>query len=287
LNDPTTDPFAAAEAAATHLRGLSPPPTVAIVLGSGLGAFTERLEDALSIPYEELPGFPSVGVAGHSGTLVVGRLPGGGPRVAGLAGRVHLYEGHAPAVVVHPTRTLARWGVRSLVLTNAAGGINPEFSPGDLMLITDHLNFSGHSPLTGPNEARFGPRFPDMTQAYDAGLCDALRGAAAARELVLREGVYCGLAGPAYETPAEIRAYRVMGADAVGMSTVNEVIAARHAGLRVAGISCITNLASGLGHEVLDHADVEEVARQAREAFVSLLTEGLARIHDASGGSDA
>lgn len=272
-----SNPYEAAEAAAEHLRTVCAAPKVAVVLGSGLGAFADRLSDPVVVPYADLPDFPQPGVSGHSGQLVIGRLPSGAT-VAALSGRVHLYEGHGMATVVHPVRTLARWGVGAAVITNAAGGISPAFRPGDLMLITDHVNLTGMNPLTGPNDERLGVRFPDMSVAYDAGLRAHLEGAAADRGVALQKGVYVGLTGPSYETPAEIRMYQTMGIDAVGMSTVNEVIAARHAGLRVAGISCITNVAAGLSDALLDHAEVKETAALARDAFVGLLEDGLSRI---------
>ncbi len=272
-----SDPFAVAEAAAEHLRTVCHSPQVAVILGSGLGAFADRLADAKVVGFDDLPSFPKPGVSGHAGRLVVGNLPGGAT-VAALSGRVHLYEGHDISSVVHPVRTLARWGVRAVCITNAAGGINPSFQPGDLMLLTDHITLSGHNPLNGPNDDRLGTRFPDMSRAYDPGMRAHLRAAGRDAGLELREGVYVGLSGPSYETPAEIRMFRTLGADAVGMSTVNEVIAARHMGLRVAGISCITNIAAGLSDALLDHAEVKETAALAREAFVNLLTDGLSRI---------
>lgn len=272
------DPYSAADEAAAALAERCAPPSVAVVLGSGLGAFADRLHAPEVISYADIPHFPPVGVKGHAGRLVVGGLGPDGPRVAALAGRVHLYEGHSSAHVVHPVRTLWRWGVRGLMLTNAAGGIDPELSPGDLMLIVDHINLTGKNPLVGPADPRLGPRFPDMSAAYDPELCDALRAAAKARGVTLREGVYTGLAGPSYETPAEIRMLAILGGDAVGMSTVAEVIAARHAGMRVCGVSCITNLAAGLSAEPLDHAEVEATAGEARSDFIALLEDGLGRI---------
>lgn len=272
------DPFAAAEDAAARLAERCPAPPVAVVLGSGLGAFADQLTDPVVVPYGEIPHFPKVGVKGHAGRLVVGRLGDDGPRVAALAGRVHLYEGHSAAQVVHPVRTLWAWGVKGLMLTNAAGGIKAGWSPGDLMLIVDHINMTGTNPLVGPADPRLGPRFPDMSAAYDPELCDALRAAAKAQGIDLKEGVYTGLAGPSYETPAEIRMLAVLGGDAVGMSTVAEVIAARHAGMRVCGVSCITNLAAGLSAEPLDHTEVEATAGQVRSAFIGLLDDGLRRI---------
>jgi purine-nucleoside phosphorylase len=272
-------PFEAAGEAADALRArCGAAPAVAVVLGSGLGAFADRLESATTVDYADLPHFPKPGVAGHSGRLVVGNLPGGGARVAALAGRVHLYEGHPIAHVVHPTRTLARWGVKAAVFTNAAGGMSEGLTPGTLMLITDHLNLSGQSPLTGPNDERLGVRFPDMSTAYDAALRDCFRQAAEAAQVALAEGVYVGLSGPSYETPAEIRMFSRVGGDSVGMSTVCEVIAARHMGMRVAGVSCITNLAAGLGTTELDHDEVKDTADRVRSQFVSLLIAGLERI---------
>jgi len=271
------DPFTAAEAAAEHLRAVCAAPRVAVILGSGLGAFADRLTDPTVVGYEDLPDFPEPAVSGHAGRMVIGRLPSGAT-VAALSGRVHLYEGHDVSTVVHPIRTLARWGVRAVVVTNAAGGIHPDFRPGELMLITDHVNLSGHNPLTGPNDERLGVRFPDMSRAYDPGMREHLRAAADQVGVALRDGVYVGLSGPSYETPAEIRMYQRLGIDAVGMSTVNEVIAARHVGLRVAGISCITNVAAGLTDALLDHAEVKETAALAREGFVNLLADGISRI---------
>lgn len=268
---------AAVEAGRYLARRMAPPP-VAVVLGSGLGAFAEAREGAEVVPYADIPYFPEVSVAGHAGRLVVGEVgEPGGPRcrVAALAGRVHAYEGHPPAVIVHPVRALWAWGVKAVVFTNAAGGIAPELRPGDLMLITDHINLMGCNPLVGPNDERLGPRFPDMSAAYDPAFGEQIRRAAAARGIELREGVYGALGGPCYETPAEIRMLGILGASAVGMSTVPEVIAARHVGLRCAGISCITNLAAGLSARTLSHDEVKETAEIAREAFVGLLTSAL------------
>ncbi len=242
-------------------------PTVGVVLGSGLGAFGDTL--ARKVPYAEIPGMPQSTVQGHAGNLCLGDVEG--VAVACLQGRVHLYEGHGPETVVFGVRLLAALGCRAVLLTNAAGGIAEGFAPGDLMLIVDHLNLTGTSPLLGPNDAAVGPRFPDMSRAYDAALCERARVAARARGVALREGVYAGMLGPAYETPAEIRMLRTLGADAVGMSTVPEVLALRHAGVRVGAISCITNLAAGISKTPLDHAEVEATARRTRDAFVGLL----------------
>ncbi len=274
-----TDPYARAAEAGAALRDLAPAPPVAVVLGSGLGAFADSLRQSRQIPYETLPHFPNVSVSGHTGQLVLGGLDAG-VKVAALAGRVHLYEGHPTAHVVHAVRALASWGVRAIVITNAAGGINPAHNAGDLMIISDHLNMTGTNPLIGHNPEGAGQRFPDMSAAYDPRLREILRATGTKLGLELQEGVYAGLMGPSYETPAEIRMLRTLGADAVGMSTVCEVIAARHAGVRVCGISCITNLAAGLGNAELHHDEVKETAAKVRDDFVSLLREGLQGIAD-------
>ena len=257
------------------LADLGEAPSVAVILGSGLGAFADTLKDRTVLEYGKIPHFPEVHVVGHSGKLVVGTLPDSTVRVAALAGRVHLYEGHPVSSVVHPIRTLAMWGVKGVVLTNAAGGINPDFMVGDLMLINDHINLSGTNPLLGYNDGRIGTRFPDMSTAYHPEFNDQMRQWASSQDFNLKEGVYCGLLGPSYETPAEIRMLQAIGGDAVGMSTVCEVIAANHAGLSVAGFSCITNLASGLGTEPLDHAEVKASADEARDRFIELLGQSI------------
>lgn len=264
----------AAESAA-WLKARAKAPKAAIILGSGLGALADRLEDATAFPYTEIPHFPQPKVSGHAGQLVVGRLPGHDGVVAALAGRVHLYEGHPVSDVVHAVRTLRLWGVEKLLITNAAGGVDPSFEPGDLMLITDHINLSGHNPLQGAHDARLGERFPDMTHAYDPALRTVLREAAQAEGITLREGVYFGVPGPSYETPAEIRMVRTCGGNAVGMSTVCEVIAGHHTGLRVCGVSCITNMAAGMTDETLHHDDVKAVATKARARFLGLVTRAL------------
>ncbi|MEZ4470778.1 MAG: purine-nucleoside phosphorylase [bacterium] len=272
------DPYALAARAADWLRAHGPAPRVCAVLGSGLGALAERLTDPVAFSYADIPGFADVSVTGHAGQLVVGGLGDGGPRIAALAGRVHLYEGHPTARVVHAIRTMRLWGVQAALITNAAGGVNPAYRPGDLMVISDHLNLTGQNPLTGPHDARFGARFPDMSAAYDPALRAILQATAREQGNPLHEGVYAGLLGPSYETPAEIRMLGRVGADAVGMSTVHEVIAGHHCGLRVVGVSCITNLAAGLGNAHLDHDEVKDVATQARPRFLALLEQGLARI---------
>jgi xanthosine phosphorylase len=229
----------------------APTPRLGLVLGSGLGALADAVQDATAIPYAELPGFPVGSVAGHAGRLVLGTLSG--TPVVVLQGRAHLYEGIPAADLAVPVRTVRALGAETLVLTNAAGSLNPEAGPGSLMALTDHINLMGANPLSGPNDDELGPRFVGLGDAYDAELRAALRAAAEAEGVTLHEGVYLAVSGPSFETPAEIRAFKVLGADAVGMSTVPEVIVARHAGLRVAAVSAITNLAEGMGDEVLSH----------------------------------
>ncbi len=251
-------------------------PDVAIVLGSGLGEFTSALRDAVTCAYGEIPHWPASAVVGHAGTLVVGTIRG--KRVAALSGRAHFYEGHDLRTVTFPTRVLGRLGVPALILTNAAGGINLDFTPGTLMLIDDHLNLMGTNPLVGPNDDRLGPRFPDMTEAYSRRLRGIAVDAARAAGVALARGVYVALHGPSYETPAEIRYLRTIGADAVGMSTVPEAIVARHMGLEVLGISCITNPAAGVLPQPLAHDEVMEVARRVRAEFCSLLEAIVERL---------
>jgi purine-nucleoside phosphorylase len=250
-------------------------PKIGVVLGSGLGAFGDALDGLTKIPYAELPHIPASRVVGHAGNLCFGTQ--GGVPVVCMQGRVHFYEGHALASVVHGVRTMARMGVGIVLLTNAAGGVEPSWSAGDLMIITDHLNLTGTSPLIGPNDDALGPRFPDMTAPYDPELVSAVRAAGKEKGIALREGVYAGVLGPAYETPAEVRMLRTLGAHAVGMSTVAETIALRHMGVRVGALSCITNLAAGLGGKVLDHSEVEAVARQKRGELLELLGSWIAR----------
>jgi purine-nucleoside phosphorylase len=250
-------------------------PSLGVVLGSGLGAWAEGLEGAVAIPYAEIPGMPVSTVPGHAGRLWLGRAKG--VTVACLQGRVHMYEGHEPERAVFGARLLARLGARAVLLTNAAGGLSPWFGAGDLMLIRDHLNLMFKNPLVGPNEAGLGPRFPDMTHTYDPALAAAARDAALSLGIRLHEGVYAGLLGPSYETPAEIRMLRTLGADAVGMSTVPEAIALRHMRVPVTGISCVTNLAAGISPVELSHAEVEEAACLARPRFVALVSAWIER----------
>lgn len=244
-------------------------PDTAVMLGSGLGAMAEEASVWLSLSYEELPGFPPSTVEGHAGRLVIGVFEDR-PLII-LQGRFHLYEGHSAAEVAFPIRALIRAGLRRLIVTNAAGGVDPAFAAGDLMLITDHLNFSGANPLVGEHDAALGPRFPDMTTAYTPALQDLGRRAAEASGVPLREGVYAVLGGPSYETPAEVRAMASLGASAVGMSTVFEVIACAQMGCEVLGLSLISNLAAGIGPQALSHAEVVEVGRAASGKFLSLL----------------
>ncbi|MGI5864334.1 MAG: purine-nucleoside phosphorylase [Myxococcales bacterium] len=248
-------------------------PKVGVILGSGLGGFADSLTAKTIVPYGELPGFPTSSVPGHAGRLVVGMLDGA-PIVA-MQGRVHMYEGYSPSQVAFPARVLCALGIESLVVTNAAGGIRADLEPGDLMMITDHINLSGANPLVGPNDERLGPRFPDMSAAYDPQLCALLRKTAEKLGIPLKDGVYVWLSGPSYETPAEIRMLRTLGVDAVGMSTVPEVIVASHMRVRVAGISCITNFAAGIGKEPLSHEEVAETAGRVRDRFAGLLASFL------------
>jgi purine-nucleoside phosphorylase len=251
-------------------------PELAVILGSGLGDAAANLTDAVTVPYAELPSWPISTVAGHPGRLVVGAL--GGRRVAALAGRVHTYEGYSPDAVAFATRVMARLGVTQLVLTNAAGGINAGFSRGMVMIIDDHINLLGANPLTGVHDDRFGPRFPDMSHVYSARLRVIADEAAVARGVSVAHGVYAAVAGPSYETPAEICYLRAIGADAVGMSTVPEAIVARQMGLEVLGLSCITNMAAGVHPEPLGHDDVLETMQSMRATCVALLEEVSARL---------
>jgi purine-nucleoside phosphorylase len=272
-----SDEYARVQAAAAFVRERIPaPPAIAIVLGSGLGDFASHVADAVEMPYDAVPGWPPATVIGHAGTLVVGTVRT--KAVAVLSGRAHFYEGHPMADVVFATRVMAALGVKTLLLTNAAGGINTSFSQGVLMVIDDHLNLVGTNPLIGPNDVRFGPRFPDMSEVYSKRLRAIADAAARRNGLPLEHGIYAGLHGPSYETPAEIRYLRAIGADAVGMSTVAEAIAARHMGMEVLGISCITNMAAGVLPQPLVHDEVMETARRVRGAFIALLEEIVSAI---------
>jgi purine-nucleoside phosphorylase len=249
---------------------------VGLVLGSGLGAFADDLEDAVAIPYEEIPGFARSTVEGHAGRLVLGRVAG--TPVVVQQGRFHFYEGYALDEVTFPVRVLGLLGIKALVLTNAAGGLNNSFTQGALMLISDHLNLMGTNPLLGPNDSRFGTRFPDMSEVYDREFQEAAIAEAHAMKIELKRGIYAALTGPSYETPAEIRMLRALGADAVGMSTVPEALVARHMGIKVLGISCITNMAAGVLDRPIDHAEVMETGEQVRTTFTELLRRTIPKL---------
>lgn len=272
-----TDEFARVERAAkfiltkTKLR-----PRIAVVLGSGLGGFADELQQATRIPYEEIPNFPVSTAIGHAGRLVIGTL--GTVPLAVMQGRVHLYEGYTAEQVVFPIRVLGRMGVRAAVLTNAAGGINTRYSQGALVVVRDHINLQGQNPLVGPNDERFGLRFPDMTRAYWKAYRELARVEARRLRLPIYEGVYAAVLGPSYETPAEIRYLRTIGADLVGMSTVSEVIAAAHIGMRVLAISCVTNMAAGITGEPISHEEVLATGERVRGDFVKLLRAVLPKI---------
>jgi len=273
----TLTEFDRAEAAAqfifskTALR-----PQIALVLGSGLGAFADEFENATKIPYADIPHFPRSTAIGHAGQLVVGLV--GDIPVVGMQGRVHLYEGYSAKEVAFPIRVFSRMGVKAAVLTNAAGGIKREFGQGQLVVIKDHINLQGVNPLTGPNDENFGPRFPDMTVAYDRRFREIAVGEGNRNRIGLYEGIYAALPGPSYETPAEIRYLRGIGADLVGMSTVPEMIAARHSGIRVLGISCVTNAAAGILDQPLDHKEVLDTAERVKGQFIALLKMVIPRI---------
>jgi purine-nucleoside phosphorylase len=264
-------------AAAEFLRGeIGSVPEVAIVLGSGLGAFGDSLPDATVVPYARIPHWPASRVIGHAGTLVAGMCRG--RRVAALSGRAHLYEGHDAATVTFATRVMGRLGVKVLILTNAAGGINTRFGQGALMVIDDHINLQGSNPLMGPNDTRFGLRFPDMSEVYSSRLRDIADDAAREKRLHIEHGIYVAVTGPSYETPAEIRAFRALGADAVGMSTVPEAIVARHMGIEVLGISCISNMAAGILPQPLTEQEVIETTGRVRAEFIGLLEGVVERV---------
>ncbi len=272
-----TDDFALAETAAEFLLlQTTLCPRIGLVLGSGLGGFADELTEATRIPYANIPGFPRSTAVGHAGQIVVGNA--GDVAVVAMQGRVHLYEGYSAREVSFPTRVLGRMGLQALIITNAAGGINLEYKQGALVVLTDHINLQGHNPLVGANDDRFGPRFPDMTQAYSKQYREIALRAASKLGKPLYRGVYAGLLGPSYETPAEIRYLRAIGADLVGMSTIPEVIAARQMGLKVLAISCVTNMAAGISDEVLNHEDVLKTTERVKGDFVGLLRAVLPEI---------
>ena len=271
------DDFSSAESAAKFLLSQTQlSPSIGLVLGSGLGGFADELSEATRIPYANIPFFPCSTAIGHAGQMVIGKV--GDIAVAVMQGRVHLYEGYSANEAAFPTRVFGRMGIRALILTNAAGGINLEYKQGALVVITDHINLQGQNPLTGPNDDRCGPRFPDMTQAYSKPYREIALRAAHRLGKTVYQGVYAGLLGPSYETPAEIRYLRTIGADLVGMSTIPEVIAARHVGIKVLAISCVTNMAAGISDEVLSHEDVLATGERVKGDFVALLRAVLPEI---------
>jgi purine-nucleoside phosphorylase len=244
-------------------------PEIGLILGSGLGVLGDELEDAVTIPYEDIPHFPVSTVEGHAGELLIGKLQG--RSVVLMRGRFHMYEGYEPERTALPVRVMKELGVTTLLVTNAAGGVNLEYKPGNLMLISDHINLTGRNPLVGPNDNALGLRFPDMSDAYSRRLRTIAKDTAAELGVPVQEGVYVGLLGPNYETPAEIRMLRTLGVDAVGMSTVSEVIVARHSGIEVLGISCISNMAAGILNQPLSHVEVMETTERVKEQFLSLV----------------
>jgi purine-nucleoside phosphorylase len=256
-------------------------PSIAVVLGSGLGAFADALTERVEIPYSEIPGWPCSTAVGHAGRLILGRL--GELEVAVMAGRAHLYEGYSPSQVTYGVRILGRMGVRSIVFTNAAGGINLSLERGGLVLISDHINLQGSNPLAGPNDDALGPRFPDMSEAYSRQFREKAKLVAAELGIPVSEGVYAAMLGPSYETPAEIRYLRTIGADVVGMSTVPEVIVANHMGMRVLGISCVTNMAAGILRQKIQHEEVLEAGEMVRDTLLKFLTALLPGLSEAEG----
>lgn len=246
-------------------------PRIGLILGSGLGAFIKEIKTECIIPYREIPHFLPTSIEGHSGNLILGHVAD--VPVVALQGRVHYYEGHNMEQVVHPTRTLALLGIETLLITNSAGGLDPAMQPGDFMIIEDHINLMGTNPLVGPNYKEMGPRFPDMTEAYDIGLRKQLEAVLKKHQIRYFKGVYCGVSGPTYETPAEVRYLQLIGGKAVGMSTVPEAIAANHLSLRVCAISCITNKAAGLSEQKLSHQEVTETAKMVESQFALFVSD--------------
>ncbi|OUS77431.1 purine-nucleoside phosphorylase [Paenibacillus sp. MY03] len=265
-----------AEAAAFIREKTALSPEIGLIMGSGLGVLGDHLEEPVVIPYHDIPHFPISTVEGHAGELLIGRLSG--RIVVLMRGRFHMYEGYGPELTAFPVRVMKALGVRALLVTNAAGGINLDFASGNLMLISDHINLTGRNPLIGPNDDSLGVRFPDMSEAYSKRLREVAKEIASMQGFALKEGVYAGLLGPSYETPAEIRMLRTLGADAVGMSTVAEVIAARHSGIEVVGISCITNMASGILDQPLSHEEVMETAERVKSRFLGLVTSLISKM---------
>ena len=274
--------FQATRAARFILSKTKLRPRIALVLGSGLGAFADEFANAIRIPYKKIPHYPQSTAIGHAGQLVIGNI--GNVPVAGMQGRVHLYEGYSAKQVAFPIRVFSRMGIQAVIVTNAAGGINLNYSEGALVALRDHINLQAANPLIGPNDDRFGPRFPDMTRAYDAEFRGFVGEEGRKLKLNLHEGVYLALAGPNYETPAEIHAFRTLGADLVGMSTVLEVIAARHSNMRVMGISCVTNMAAGITGAPLTAEEVFETGARVKNDFIGLLKAVIPRIAESCSG---
>ncbi|MGR6341689.1 purine-nucleoside phosphorylase [Priestia megaterium] len=249
-------------------------PSIGLVLGSGLGILADEIENPIYIPYNEIPHFPASTVTGHAGRMVIGDLKG--KRVIAMQGRFHYYEGHSLEAVTYPIRIMKAIGVQQIIVTNAAGGINPNFKPGDLMIIQDHINLTSQNPLIGPNEEEFGERFPDMSEAYSKKLIALAKDVASKNKINMVEGIYAGMLGPSYETPAEVNFLSIIGASAVGMSTVPEVIVAQHSGLEVLGISCISNMAAGISEHSLTHDEVMETTENIKAQFLQLVKEVIA-----------
>ena len=262
--------FNSIETAAEFIKNtVDEAPEMGLILGSGLGVLADEIENPIIIPYHEIPEFPVSTVEGHAGQLVIGKLSG--KQVVAMQGRFHFYEGYSMEKVTFPVRVMKLLGVETLIVTNAAGSVNESYAPGDLMIITDHINLMGTNPLIGANEERFGPRFPDMSEAYNKDLREKAKAIASSLGLDVKEGVYIGNTGPTYETPAEVRMARVLGGDAVGMSTVPEVIVARHCGMKVLGISCLTNMASGILDQPLSHVEVIETTEKVKSSFLEFV----------------
>jgi purine-nucleoside phosphorylase len=251
-------------------------PNVGVILGSGLGTFVKKLQVEECFPFKDIPNFVPPTVEGHTGNLIFGSL--GDVKVVALQGRIHYYEGHGMDTVVLPTRVMAMLGINTLLITNSAGGLDPSMNPGDFMIIEDHINLMGTNPLTGPNQSELGPRFPDMTEAYDKNLRTKLEEAIKKSSVVAHKGIYCAVSGPTYETPAEVRYLRMIGGSAVGMSTVPEVIAANHLGLKVCGVSCITNKAAGISSQKLSHNEVTETAKKVETQFSAFVSDFIASL---------
>jgi purine-nucleoside phosphorylase len=274
------DLYSRAEKAARAIRlRTTDSPRIAIVLGSGLGGFADEFEEQVRIPYQEIPGFVTSTAQGHAGSLVIGKVEG--VPVVAMQGRVHYYEGYSLEEVTFPIRTFKLLGLETLILTNAAGGVDVQLSQGALMVISDHLNLMGVNPLRGPNDDRFGPRFPDMSEVYSRDMQERVVEEARDLGVIIRRGIYAGLAGPSYETPAEIHMLRAFGADAVGMSTVPEAIVARHMSMNVLGISCITNMAAGISENPINHEEVMETGERVRAVFTQLLRRLISHLPSA------